>query len=69
MRKLDRSWWTSFSFFIAAVAISTGTVLYRAKIDEQRYSDLFKLYVTRSVPTPPAGKAAPKTPSKTDLAI
>jgi hypothetical protein len=69
MRKLDRSWWTSFSFFVAAVGISTGTVLYRAQVDEQRYSDLYKLYVTKSIPTPPAGKAAAPKMGKTDLAI
>lgn len=65
MRKLDKGWWTSFSFFIAAVAISTATVLYRAKVDENHYGELYRLYITSQLPVP-KGKPVPQptTPGK-----
>lgn len=64
LRKLDQNWWTSFSFFIASVAICSGAVLYEAKMDDAHYGELFQMMV--SAPGHPATspvKLIPMTPS------
>lgn len=67
--RLDRSWWTSFSFFIAGVAISTGSVLWRAQVDETRYGDLFKMIVSQGVPPGKPAVRQPVPPVQPGLAI
>jgi hypothetical protein len=71
LRRLGSNWWTSFGFFVAAVAISSGMTLYRIGFEEARYRDLFAMIVDGRAlqrdlqPTP--APAAPSTAGEPTL--